>query len=218
MSKFRYPAILAGLAVLVVSGPSLADVSAGISIDEDGLQGFYLAVGEHYSVPAKEVVLVHEQKFPDEELPVIYFIARRVDVSPEVVIKLRLGGQSWMEVSAHFGLSGDAYHIPLKSDPGPPYGKAYGHFKNKKSGKHKEVALSDGDVVNLVNLRFISEYYDYAPEDVITLRSEGKSFVEINRRVKDARKQKPQSSKQVASKDNAADGGGGKSKSAKSKK
>ena len=161
------------------------------------MRGFYLAVGEHYGVPEREVVVVHERKIPDEELPVVYFIARRAHVSPETVIRLRLRGRSWMDISAHFGLAADVFYVPLKRDPGPPYGKAYGHFKK---GKHrKKIVLSDEDIVNLINLRFISEYYGCAPEDVVRMRSEGRSFVEINQHVKKGKHHKADGSPAAAS-------------------
>jgi hypothetical protein len=35
-----------------------------------------------------------------------------------------------------------------------------------------------------VNLRFISEYHHFAPEEVIRLRADGKNFVVINDEVK----------------------------------
>jgi len=173
--------LVAPLAILAAASPAHADVQAGISLGEGGVQGFYLAIGEYYDAPASAVIAVHEKrKMPDEEIPVAYFIARRANVSPDVVVKLRLGGKSWMEVSAHFGISTDVYYVPVKSDPGPPFGKAYGHFKNKKKGSRQAVVLSDDDIINLVNLRFISEHYGCSADEVIKMRSEGKSYVEIS--------------------------------------
>ena len=42
----------------------------------------------------------------------------------------------------------------------------------------------------MVNLRFISERYGYAPEDVIRLRSSGKNFVVINDEFRKGKKDK----------------------------
>ncbi len=39
--------------------------------------------------------------------------------------------------------------------------------------------LGDDDVVNLVNLKFMSEHYGYPPEKIIKMRSGGKEFVSI---------------------------------------
>jgi hypothetical protein len=44
--------------------------------------------------------------------------------------------------------------------------------------------LRDADIVNQVNLKFISEHHRYAPEKVMKYRSNGKSFTTIDRDVK----------------------------------
>jgi hypothetical protein len=46
------------------------------------------------------------------------------------------------------------------------------------------VVLADEDVVNLVNLRFISDYHRVAPEMVMDMRSQGGRFVVINEDVR----------------------------------
>jgi hypothetical protein len=43
--------------------------------------------------------------------------------------------------------------------------------------------LRDADIVNQVNLIFISKYYNYPPEQVIRLREGGSSFGNIERKI-----------------------------------
>jgi hypothetical protein len=162
----------------------LADVDVGLSIGDDGLKGFYLAIGDYYHVPEKQIIIVRRQKVPEEEMPVVFFIARRADVSPEVIINMRLGGKSWWEISLHYGLRADAYYVPLKNDPGPPYGKAYGHYKHRNKKEWNKISLSDADIINFVNLRFISEHYGYSPDEVAKMRGAGKNFITISSEVK----------------------------------
>ena len=189
-----------------------ADVDIGLSIGDGGIKGFYLAIGEHYKVPQKQIVVVREKKIPDEELAVVFFLAQRAEVAPGVVIKLRLGGKSWMVISAHFGLTAEIFYVPVKRAPGPPYGKAYGHFKNKKKSQWRTIRLTDAEVVNFVNLRFISEHYGYSPDDVIKMREKGNSFVAINAVVKKNKGQEKKQSKQLATKEKPKDKGKGKGK------
>ncbi|MCP5118626.1 MAG: hypothetical protein GY953_48050, partial [bacterium] len=40
--------------------------------------------------------------------------------------------------------------------------------------------LDDVDIINLVNLKFVSAYYGYRPEQVIALRSAGWSYLAIH--------------------------------------
>lgn len=177
---------------LLVSGVTVAraDVNAGISIDKDGIKSFYLAIGEHYNVPEKEVVVVREQKIPDDELPVVFFIAGRAGVRPKAIIDLRLSGLSWMEISLHFKLHADIYYIDVPGNYGPPYGKALGHFKNRKRHQWREIRLGDPEIIDLVNLRFISDHYGWSPAEVIKMREKGQSFVAINGNVKHAKAEK----------------------------
>ena len=178
--------ILFGLSV----GSAVAEVNVGISIDKDGISGFYLAIGEHYQVPEKEIVIVRERKVPEEDLPVIFHISRHAGVSHLEVIKLRLKGMSWIDITFHYGLTAEIFYVPIKHKPGPPYGKAWGHFKKGKKGGWKTLRLADPDIVNYVNLKFLSDRYGYSPNDVIKMRAKGDSFVNINGKIKKAKHNK----------------------------
>lgn len=161
-----------------------AEVSAGVTITDDGVKSFYLAIGDHYTVPEKEIVIVRHKHIPDEELPVVFFLARRASVKPGVIISLRTSGKSWFEITAHFGLKSDIYYIDVHDAGGPPYGKAYGHWRNKPKKAWKKFKLSDGEIVNAVNLRFMSEYYGLSTGEIIRMREKGTSFVNVHKKVK----------------------------------
>jgi hypothetical protein len=187
--------ILALLGILILSpiaNQSQAEVSFGLSIDNDGLKGFYLAIGEHYQVPEKQIVVVREKNIPDEEMPVVFFLARKSGVTPDVIIKLRLSGNTWMDITTHYGLTAEVFYVPVTVDPGPPYGKAYGHFKKHKKSQWGSIRLSDVEVINFVNLKFISDYYQCPADDVIGMRQKGTNFVDINAAVKKNKQQKKQ--------------------------
>ncbi len=179
------------LFILVLAYPFrviATQVNLGVSLGEEGLRGFYLAIGEYYRVPEREVIIVKERHIPDEELPVVFFISTRARVSPFAVIDLRLAGRSWMDISLHFGLGPEVYYVPVKVEvKGPPYGKAYGYYKNKPRKEWAKIVPTDADVINLVNLRFVSEHYHYPPDHVIRMRSGGKGFVVIHDEVKKAK-------------------------------
>ncbi|MCK4631806.1 MAG: hypothetical protein KAT79_00980 [candidate division Zixibacteria bacterium] len=214
MRAFKLTALLAVAVCLLTGGQSKAGLDFGISIDNDGVKGFYVAIGDHYKVAEKEVVVIKKRQLPDNEYPVVFFIARRVGVSPDMVVKLRLGGQSWMQIAWHFGLDADAFYVPIEGNPGPPYGKAYGHFKKRKKSEWRTIRLSDVEIVNFVNLRFVSEHYGYSPSEVIKLRGGGKKFSDIHKHVKAKKAGKRGPSKKMAVKEKAKakDKGKGKKK------
>lgn len=93
---------------------SEATVDLGISIGDEGLRGFYLAVGDYYRVPEREVIIIKERHIPDEEIPVVFFIAQRAHVRPATIIDLRLRGKTWMDITLHFGLSPGIFYVPLR--------------------------------------------------------------------------------------------------------
>jgi len=164
-----------------------AEVQIGVTADNGGIKEFYLAIGEQYRAPEKEIIVVRDRGIPDDDIPVVYFIARKANVVPQVIIDMRLGGMSWMDISLHYGLTAAIYYVDIKGQPGPPYGKAYGYYRNKPRKEWREIRLADSDIVNLVNLRFISDRYGYSPDEIIKMRSQGESFVKINGHVKQAK-------------------------------
>ena len=193
MRAMLIPAIIC-LVMFWPSSDCSADVDIGLSIGDDGLKSFYLAIGDHYRAPEKEIIIVRRSKIPEEEIPVVFFLARKADVSPEVILKMRLLGKSWWEITTHFGLNASIYYVPVKGNPLPPYGREYGHYKNKKKSQWGKIVLSDVDIINFVNLRFISEHWGYEPEEVIKMRANGRNFVNINSEVK-AKKNKSRAEK-----------------------
>lgn len=161
-----------------------AEVRVGLSVDNDGLKSFHLAIGEFYLTYDKEIEAVRKLNIPDEELPLVFFFANQTGVGKDKIIRLRLGGKSWMDICFQFGYTAELFYVPVKSNPGPPYGKAYGHFKNKNKKKWNEIRLSDAEIINFVNLKFMSEHYGYSPDEIIKMRAKGKSFIAINGDVK----------------------------------
>lgn len=130
------------LALIVLSPGSLipqakASVDIGVSIGDEGLRGFSLSVGDYYRVPQREVAIIRERGIPYEELPVVYSIAGRARVAPEIIVALRLGGMSWMDITLRHGLSPEIFYVPVSVSQGPPYGKAYATIKinQERSGR-----------------------------------------------------------------------------------
>jgi hypothetical protein len=143
---------------------------------------FRVAVSNYYHVPEREVVVVHDRRIRDEELPVVFFMAQHARVAPAVIVDLRLRGMSWWSISTRYHIGPEVYYVPVAVTPGPPYGKAYGHYK-KSRNQWNTIVLADDDVVNMVHLRFLSDYYHVAPEKVIEVRAHNTSFVAVQQEV-----------------------------------
>lgn len=165
------------LAIMIPSqGVAEPQWNVGIQGGSKGIEGFHFSVGEFYRIPAREVVVVHDRGIDEEELPVVYFLAQRAHVAPAVIVDMRLGRMSWMDITMHFGLSPEIYYVPLS----PPYGKAYGYYRHHPRHTWKRMRLHDDEIVNQVNLYFISRHYGYSPDRIMRYRSEGRGFIIID--------------------------------------
>jgi hypothetical protein len=185
MKKFlRISLLIAALAGAVgVAAAWAAQVDLGLAVSDGRLRSFYIAVGDHYRVAPRTVLdLRTRYRLLDDELPVVYFLAARAHVGPQVVVDLRLGKRSWFDIAAHLGLSPEIFFVPVRLERiGPPYGNAYGYYrKYGYAGDWRKLALADREVVDLVNLRFLSEYHGVAPDEIIALRGRNASFVRIH--------------------------------------
>ena len=190
--------ILATVTILAALGGLAAaagQVDLGISIADGRLRSFYVAVGDHYRVAPRVVVdLRTRYRLLDEELPVVFFLAARAHVGPQVVIDLRLGKRSWLDVAVRLGLSPEIFFVPVSMRTiGPPYGNAYGYYrKHGYAGDWRKIVLVDREVIDLVNLRFMSEYHGLAPDAIISLRGRHKDFIGIHDELGRGKKSGPQ--------------------------
>jgi len=159
-------------------------IDIGVSLHDGNLEGFHLSMGEYYHVPQQEIIIIEQQQIPYYEVPVIYHISQYTHVPPPIIIDLRRRGRSWMDICTHCGCTPEIFYVPVPVEvSGPPYGHAYGHYKHKKKHEWKNIRLSDNDVVNLVNLKFISEHHHYPAEEVIKKRSSGHDFARVHHEV-----------------------------------
>jgi hypothetical protein len=170
-------------------GPSVSEAqpqwNVGVSVGSEGLRGFHFSIGDYYRVPDRDIAVVRQRGIPDEEMPVVFHLAAKAQVASNAILDLRLKGLSWMDITLRYGLTPEIFYVPVKTAKvGPPYGKAYGYYKKHPRHEWKKVALHDDDVVNLVNLKFATDYYGYDPERVMQMRGEGRNFVVIHDHIK----------------------------------
>ena len=178
------------IGLLLSQTPAMAqtrDIDLGISVSDGRLQSFYLAIGDYYGVQPRYVVDIRDRyRCPDDELPVVFFLATRARVESAAIISLRLKKMSWLDIAFHFRLTPDIFFVPLAPERiGPPYGKAYGYYRKYGPARDwKKIVLTDREVVDLVNLRFMSEHHKMAPEAVIAMRGQESKFFVINEEIK----------------------------------
>lgn len=157
-----------------------AQVQFGLSAGPNGVNDFYLSIGNYFNVPPAQVDVIRQRDVPNDQIPVVLFIAQRAHVEPQEVIELREEGFSWMEVALRFGIGPEAFYVNVNNYAHTPYGHAYGYYRHYDKRRWRHIRLSDDDIVNLVNLRFVSEYSHHTPDEVVRLRGQGRTFIDIN--------------------------------------
>lgn len=158
----KSPAPVALLLAALAAAPSLAavDLSIGARVDlGDDAELFLDISSRHFDL---DPVRVHEASrlFPrPDDLAVALFIADRTGRSPQVVFEFRKGGTPWTEVGRRCGVPVDAWFVAVERDPGPPYGRAYGHWRKVRKHPGTRFALTDAEARDLVAVRMAHEYY-----------------------------------------------------------
>lgn len=133
-----------------------------------GRESYFGAVAEYFALPAAEVSILGEWRLPDQDIPVVLFLARKAGVSPEAVVALRRSGRGWAELAGRYGLGADQFHVPLRE--GAPAGvltDVYGRFRALPASRWQEVALGDSDIVGLVNLKVLAQVLRRSPEEIL---------------------------------------------------
>lgn len=167
--------VLALLAGCLSLSSGAADFDIGISGSERGIDGFTLSIGNYYRVPVRDIIVI-ERSIPRDELGVVYLLAARSHRSPSFIVDLRLGGYSWWDITFRLGLDPHTlYVVDSRRYSEPPYGKAYGYYK-----EGKKYRLRDDEIVELSNVRFLSKYYGVSVDDVIDRRRAGEHYSKID--------------------------------------
>jgi len=166
MKKISIAAIIS---LSLFSSVYAADFNLGVSGSENGISGFGLSVGDYYRAPIEEVRIVR-RSLPSEELSVVYYLARKSHKSPEYITKMRLDRHSWWDIAIALRLDPQVVYVAQA-----PRGKAYGYYKNKKHDR-----LKDGDVIEIVNTRFLSSYYGVSADEIYEKRNGGRGYDAID--------------------------------------
>jgi len=159
---------------LVTPSQAGFDVDFGAAVRLGNDTDLYVAISSRYFDQDRTVVERWGTRYTDpDHLAVSLFISRHSGASLDTIFDLRRKGHSWWEISVRLGVPVDVWFVPVKRDPGPPYGKAYGHWK-KHHKNPKAVTLTDADVSNLVAVRMLHEYYSVSVEVAMEWRSSGR--------------------------------------------
>lgn len=177
--------MLAGatLVAVLLAGSAIAgvdiDFGATVPVGDDG--ALFLSISSRYfGRDRAEVEDWSRRWYPDpDDLAVALFLGRHCDRGPDFAFALRRQGVGWFEISNRCGVPADVFFVPVARDPGPPYGKAYGHWRKHRDDRRHRLVLDDDDIRHLVAARMIHEYYGVPIETAMQWRAERRDLRKV---------------------------------------
>ncbi len=166
---------------LLGSLPAGAFAGGGVDADlgeefvgGDDTRLFHAIVARYFEAETADVSRLGARWTDPDDLAVGLFVAGRAGQPPASVFDLRRRHPSWWDVGVACGLPADAWFVPVTKPPGPPYGRAYGHWQKLRDERVPLPALDDGQTRDLVAVRLLHEYFGVPVETAMSWRAGGR--------------------------------------------
>lgn len=178
------PVVLLTAGLFGMAEPVSADtrLDVGLSIADGDVRGYYLGLSSYYGYDEPYLDHMHRHYgLPYPEIPVALYYSQVIGIDPLIIVRLRMGGWGWYDIGRHYHLPPRVYYypVPARCHGWGPIAPFY-RYPERDWGR---IRLSDADVVELVNLRYVSHRYGYAPEYVIDRRRAGPDFFHVERQI-----------------------------------
>ncbi len=148
------------------------------------LEAYAQAVSEYFKVDVAQVKEAASYLPRTDELPALYIVALKAGTDPVAVAKERNDGAKWQAILAEHGLGSDLFHIQVRGFvPSAVFQPILDKFSEDDPASWKSAPLTDGDVRDLANLKFISDLYGYSMYRVMAMRDKGRSYPQIQSQV-----------------------------------
>ena len=173
-------ALALSLTCIVLNHPVFADTSFDFlfnvrSVSNDDQYFLNLAVS-HYGYDRLSLEpIVPRLRDVETDLPVVLFLADQSGRPPAAAVDLRARGLSWAVIFTRLDLAPDVLFVGMSQDPGPPYGRAWGHWKRNR----RNVRLSDSDITGLVQIQIGSRCSGLAPDEMARARGRGRAVSDL---------------------------------------
>src|SRR5262245_24613194 len=119
--------------------------------------------------------------YVEEDLPVILFVAQASHRPVPYIVDLRAQRLSWSVIFTRVGVPYDVLFVGIDRDPGPPYGNAWGYWKQRRT----RYVFTDNDIRGLVRVQYghrfigVPQYQlarDTRPVQVVVADRRGRPF------------------------------------------
>ncbi|HET8945769.1 MAG TPA: hypothetical protein VFQ07_02200 [Candidatus Polarisedimenticolia bacterium] len=148
------------------------DASLALKISDDAR--FFLNVtNRYYGSQQQAVPVLNRCPNPDVDFPVVMFLAQISGKRADAVLSLRRKNISWSEVMVRLQVPPDRLFAGLDRDPGPPYGHAWGHYRDHRGDARNRFDVDDRTVQDLVRLQIASGALRVSPYSIVSERQRG---------------------------------------------
>lgn len=152
---------------------------------DDFEKDYYEAMAAYFATPADTIAMLMKMDIEKEDLPVVLHIAQASKTGPSVIAQSREQGETWMAIIKEHSLSPAIfYFLVMAKIESKTFAPIFAKFKALPQNHWNNLVLTDGEIRDLVNLKFIYSYHDFSVFDVMKLRDSGKSYPATNNRVK----------------------------------
>lgn len=170
-------------ALLACAGAAAAgiDVNFGANVHAGDDASLFVAISARYfDRESRDVEDWQRRCYPNpDDLAVALFLSANGDRDPDFMFGLRKQGLGWFEIAKRCNVPVGVFFLSPGRDPGPPYGKAYGHWRKYRRDKRHVMKLSDNDIRHLVGARLIHEYYGVPLETAMKSRAAGRDVQSV---------------------------------------
>lgn len=164
------------LATAFFTMPVMAQSGLNIHIDKNGIDIQPETFMSYYQAPAERVNWLQGENIPEAQWPLLFEISRAGNVTTDRVWELRKQAASWLDVLNILKVppSYFYYDVPDPQRLSPPYGRAYGYYRNHPT---ETVHWTDQDLVRLSSVRYITESTHRSVHEAIGLYQKYPHFV-----------------------------------------
>jgi hypothetical protein len=144
-------------------------------------EDYYTALSKYFEIQHDSVLQLVDLGISSIDIPVTIIVARDNKVTSHRIAEVRRAGNSWMDILTARGVSPEIFYFLLMGEiESKTYTPIFAKFDTTAKSQWESIILSDGEIRDLVNLKFIYSHYDYSVFEVMKLRDSGVGFVEIN--------------------------------------
>jgi hypothetical protein len=146
---------------------------------------FVKDVAHYFTVTEDVVEQVMATGVSQDDVPVAFYCADKCEMSPVDLAHMRARGDGWSDIATMRGIGPRDFYVIVVGDiKSETYAPIFEKYKSTPINLWRKMELTDSDIINLVNLRFVGSEHDYSVYEIMELRDSGSDFMAINQEIK----------------------------------